>query len=40
MFRARADRAELYLRLDTHFTSLGHAATADALAELLEPLLR
>ena len=39
-FRARADRAELYLRVDTHFTAQGHAATAEALAEFLRPWLR
>jgi hypothetical protein len=36
LFRARADRAQLYLRLDTHFTALGHQATADALASFIE----
>src|SRR5579859_5303097 len=36
LFRARPDRAQLYLRLDTHFTKLGHEVTADALATFLE----
>lgn len=36
LFRERADRAELYLPLDTHFTALGHRATADALTTFLE----
>jgi hypothetical protein len=36
LLRARADRAQLYLRLDTHFTALGHQATADALASFIE----
>jgi hypothetical protein len=37
IFRGRADRADLYLRLDTHFTALGHAATAEAMLDLIEP---
>jgi lysophospholipase L1-like esterase len=37
VFRARPDRADLYLRLDTHFTALGHAVTAEALADFLGP---
>jgi hypothetical protein len=37
IFRARPDRADLYLRLDTHFTALGHAATAEALLDFIEP---
>jgi lysophospholipase L1-like esterase len=36
LFRARPDRSQLYLRLDTHFTALGHQATADALASYLQ----
>ena len=36
-FRARSDRADLYLRLDTHFTALGHAATAEAMLDFIEP---
>jgi hypothetical protein len=36
LFRARSDHAQLYLRLDTHFTALGHQATADALAAYLQ----
>jgi hypothetical protein len=32
LFRDRSDRAQLYLRQDTHFTWLGHEVTADALA--------
>jgi len=36
LFRARSDRSQLYLRLDTHFTGLGHQATADALASFIE----
>ena len=40
VFRARPDRADLYLRLDTHFTALGHVATAEALLEFLRPWLR
>jgi len=36
LFRSRADRAQLYLRLDTHFSALGHQATADALASFIQ----
>lgn len=32
----RSDRADLYLRQDTHFTALGHQVTAQQLAEFLE----
>jgi lysophospholipase L1-like esterase len=35
-FRARADRAQLYLREDTHFAALGHRAAADQLAAFLQ----
>ena len=35
-FRAMPDRAELYLRIDTHFTAYGHAVTAAAIARYLE----
>jgi hypothetical protein len=35
LFRSRADRAQLYLRLDTHFTASGHQTTADALASFI-----
>jgi lysophospholipase L1-like esterase len=35
-FRARADRAQLYLREDTHFAALGHQAAADQLAQFLQ----
>ncbi|MBI4494441.1 MAG: SGNH/GDSL hydrolase family protein [Chloroflexi bacterium] len=38
-FRAHPQRAELYLRRDTHFTALGHQATAEQLAAFLEPLV-
>jgi lysophospholipase L1-like esterase len=31
LFQSRADHSQLYLRIDTHFTALGHAATAEAL---------
>jgi hypothetical protein len=36
LFRSRADRDQLYLRLDTHFTALGHQVTAQALADYLQ----
>jgi lysophospholipase L1-like esterase len=36
VFRARTDRSQLYLRLDTHFSALGHQATADALARFIQ----
>ncbi|GAC1322054.1 MAG: hypothetical protein NVSMB2_19240 [Chloroflexota bacterium] len=36
VFRERPDPADLYLRLDTHFTALGHSVTADALTTFLE----
>jgi hypothetical protein len=36
LFRSMADRASLYLRIDTHFTAYGHQVTADALATFLE----
>ena len=36
LFRSMSDRATLYLRIDTHFTALGHEATAQALATCLE----
>lgn len=35
-FRAMPDRADLYLRLDTHFTAYGHDVTAAAIARYLE----
>jgi lysophospholipase L1-like esterase len=35
-FRAMPDRADLYLRIDTHFTAYGHTVTADAIAKYLE----
>jgi hypothetical protein len=35
IFRARADRAQLDMRIDTHFSRLGHQVVADALAETL-----
>ena len=35
IFRARSDRADLYLREDTHFTALGHQVTAQQLADFL-----
>jgi lysophospholipase L1-like esterase len=34
-FQARADRAQLYLRQDTHFSALGHQAVAEQLADTL-----
>jgi lysophospholipase L1-like esterase len=36
VFRQRPDRAELYLRLDTHFSALGHAVVAHELATYLQ----
>jgi len=36
ILRARSDRADLYLRQDTHFTVLGHQVAAQQLAEFLE----
>jgi lysophospholipase L1-like esterase len=35
-FRSMPDRADLYLRLDTHFSAYGHAVTANAIASYLE----
>jgi lysophospholipase L1-like esterase len=35
-FRSMPDRANLYLRLDTHFTAYGHEVTAAAIARFLE----
>jgi hypothetical protein len=35
-FRSLADRADLYLRIDTHFTAYGHTVTAAAIARYLE----
>jgi SGNH hydrolase-like domain, acetyltransferase AlgX len=35
IFRARSDRANLYLRQDTHLTALGHQVAAQQLAEFL-----
>jgi hypothetical protein len=35
-FRSMADRSELYLRFDTHFTAKGHAVTAAALGDYLQ----
>ena len=36
LFRAIPDHADLYLRIDTHFTAFGHQLTAQALATFLE----
>jgi hypothetical protein len=36
IFRARPDRDQLYLRLDTHFTALGHEVVGEELASYLE----
>ncbi len=36
IFRARSDRDQLYLRLDTHFTALGHQVVGQQLASYLE----
>jgi hypothetical protein len=35
LFRSIPDRADLYLRIDTHFTAYGHQVTAQALAAFL-----
>lgn len=35
-FQAMPDRANLYLRIDTHFTAYGHQVTARALADFVE----
>jgi lysophospholipase L1-like esterase len=35
-FRSLPNRADLYLRIDTHFTALGHQTTADALSSYLQ----
>ncbi|MBV9913769.1 MAG: hypothetical protein JOZ93_14390 [Sinobacteraceae bacterium] len=35
-FSAMADRADLFLRIDTHFTAYGHAVTAQMLAQYLQ----
>ena len=35
-FRALADRADLYLRIDTHFSAYGHTVTAEALMTFLQ----
>ncbi|MBV9897481.1 MAG: hypothetical protein JO020_25260 [Chloroflexi bacterium] len=35
VFRLRSDRAELYLRQDTHFSALGHQVAAQELAQFL-----
>jgi hypothetical protein len=36
VFRARTDRTDLYMPLDTHFTALGHQVVASVLARFLE----
>jgi hypothetical protein len=36
VFQSREDRAQLYLRLDTHFAGLGHQVVAEALAGFLD----
>ena len=36
LFRSMPDRANLYLRIDTHFTAYGHQVSADALATFLD----
>jgi lysophospholipase L1-like esterase len=36
VFEARPDRDGLYLRLDTHFSALGHAVVAEQLADYLQ----
>ena len=35
-FQSMPDRANLYLRIDTHFTAYGHQITAQALAQFLQ----
>lgn len=35
-FQARSDRADLYLRVDTHFSALGHRVVAEELANYLQ----
>jgi lysophospholipase L1-like esterase len=36
VFQSNPNRADLYLRIDTHFTAYGHQFTADTLARYLE----
>jgi hypothetical protein len=36
LFRSMPDRANLYLRIDTHFTAYGHQVAAQSLAAFLE----
>ena len=36
LFASDPDRANIYLRIDTHFTAYGHAFTASALADVLK----
>jgi lysophospholipase L1-like esterase len=36
VFQSDPDRANLYLRIDTHFTAYGHEVTASTLAQYLE----
>jgi lysophospholipase L1-like esterase len=36
VFSADPNRADLYLRIDTHFTAYGHGVTANALAQYLQ----
>jgi len=35
-FRSMPDRANLYLRIDTHFSAYGHQVTAEALSKFLQ----
>lgn len=35
-FQSMPNRADLFLRIDTHFTAYGHAVTADAIARYLK----